>query len=153
MYDADLAEVYEALLVDGQGKDYSAEARALTSLVRSRAPHAASLLDVACGTGAHLAHLRNSFDPVAGVEPSEPMRARAAVQLPGVPVYAGDMRTFDLGKTFDVVVCLFSSIGYVDGVDELERAVARMAAHLNPGGVLVLEPWFTPERWRDGYAR
>ncbi len=152
MYDAEVAGIYESHYVEGQGKDYAAEAEGLTALVRSRAPRAASLLDVACGTGAHLAHLRRDFLRVAGVELSAPMREMAVARLPEVPVHAGDMRTFDLGATFDAVVCLFSSIGYLDGVDELRQAVARMAAHLAPGGVLVIEPWFTPEQWRDGHV-
>jgi hypothetical protein len=25
-----------------------------------------------------------------------------------------------------------------------------MAAHLQPGGILLLEPWFTPQEWRSG---
>ena len=28
-----------------------------------------------------------------------------------------------------------------------------MAAHLVPGGVLVVEPWFEPDRWRTGTVR
>ena len=56
------------------------------------------------------------------------------------------MRSFDLGRRFDVVTCLFSSIGYALTLDGLERAVAAMARHLEPGGVLLVEPWLTPER-------
>lgn len=151
MYGAEVAEVYEDFYVAGQGKDYAAEARRLTTLVRRHRPAADSLLDVACGTGAHLAHLRQAFSRVAGVELSDHMRQVATRRLPGVPVYAGDMRDFDLGESFDVVTCLFSSIGYVDDLAQLHAAVARMAAHLRPGGVLVVEPWFTPDQWRDGH--
>jgi hypothetical protein len=61
------------------------------------------------------------------------------------------MRSFDLGRRFDVVCCLFSSIGYLSSVTELNAAVVRMAAHLAPGGLLMVEPWLTPEVWRDGY--
>ncbi|MFS8521446.1 MAG: class I SAM-dependent methyltransferase [Micromonosporaceae bacterium] len=151
MYGADVAEVYEDLYVAGQGKDYAAEAGRVTELVRRHRPAADSLLDVACGTGAHLAHLRHTFSRVAGVELSEPMRQVALRRLPDVPVYAGDMRDFDLGESFDAVTCLFSSIGYVADLAQLHAAVARMAAHLRPGGVLVIEPWFTPDAWRDGH--
>jgi SAM-dependent methyltransferase len=152
VYGDEVAEVYDAVYVDGQGKDYAAEAAALVALVRQHVPAAASLLDVACGTGAHLAHLRHAFSRVAGVELSGAMRRLAAERLPGVPVHAGDMRMFRLNETFDVVTCLFSSIGYVEGVDELGQVVARMADHLNPGGMLVIEPWFTPEQWREGHV-
>lgn len=150
-YEQDLADVYDTIYRHGQVKDYPAEAAELTALIRTRNPRAASLLDVACGTGAHLAHLRNSFDPVAGVELSDAMRRIATARLPEVPIHHGDMREFALGVRFDAVTCLFSAIGYVRGDDELRAAVGRMAAHLNPGGVLVIEPWFTPDQWLDGH--
>ena len=57
------------------------------------------------------------------------------------------MSSFSLGRAFDVVTCLFSSIGYVGTVERLNGAVATMATHLNPGGVLIVEPWLTPEVW------
>src|SRR5256714_13760464 len=56
------------------------------------------------------------------------------------------MRKFDLGRRFDAVMCLFSGIGYVRDADELSRAVAAMARHLEPGGVLIVEPWLSPDR-------
>ena len=47
---------------------------------------------------------------------------------------------------FDVITCLFSALGYLPDEDGLRQAVARMAAHLRPGGLVVLEPSLTPER-------
>ena len=52
-----------------------------------------------------------------------------------------DMTSFDLGRRFDVVTCLFSSIGYVGTAERLDQAIATMAAHLEPGGTLIVEPW------------
>ena len=57
------------------------------------------------------------------------------------------MTAFSLGRRFDAVTCLFSSIGYVGTVERLREAIAAMAAHLNPGGVLIVEPWLTPDVW------
>lgn len=152
MYGAELAEIYDAIYIHGKAKDYAADVTAIAELIHARSPQADSLLDVACGTGAHLTHFRNEFARVAGVELSEPMRRAARAKLPGVPIHAGDMRTFDLGVGFDAVTCLFSSIGYLRGVRELETAAGRLAAHLQPGGVLIVEPWFTPGQWRDGHV-
>jgi hypothetical protein len=42
------------------------------------------------------------------------------------------------------VTCLFSSIGYMQTSRDLHLAVAAMTAHLQPGGVLVVEPWLWP---------
>jgi hypothetical protein len=55
---------------------------------------------------------------------------------------------FDLGGLYDVVTCLFSAIGIVKTFERLERAIACMVRHVRPGGVLIIEPWFTPEQWR-----
>src|SRR5262245_54305782 len=107
MYDERVAEIYD--LIYGVRKDYPAEAVELTAIIRERAPLARSLLDVACGTGEHLRFLREHFDTAEGLELAAPMRAVAAAKLPEVTVHAGDMRDFQLGRTFDAVVCLFSA--------------------------------------------
>ncbi|HZQ81627.1 MAG TPA: class I SAM-dependent methyltransferase [Gaiellaceae bacterium] len=127
-------------------KDYAAESAALVQLIRARNPDARTLLDVACGTGKHLDHLRQEFD-VMGVDLDEGLLAVARERLPGVPLEQGDMRTLDLGRRFDAVTCLFSAIGFLGGVDELEAAARSLAAHLEPGGVLLVEPWLTPDVW------
>jgi dTDP-3-amino-3,6-dideoxy-alpha-D-glucopyranose N,N-dimethyltransferase/dTDP-3-amino-3,4,6-trideoxy-alpha-D-glucopyranose N,N-dimethyltransferase/N-methyltransferase len=55
----------------------------------------------------------------------------------------------DLGRRFDGVVCMYSVVGYMLTTDDLDRAVAAMARHLEADGVLVVEPWFSVERWLD----
>ena len=150
MYGERLAEVYDLIYGEGIGKDYAAEAAALTALVRERNPGAASVLDVACGTGEHLVHLREHFEHVEGLELSEPMRDLAVAKLPDIAIHPGDMREFHLGRTFDAALCLFSAIGYLGSTAELHAALACMAEHLSPGGVLIVEPWFQPDQWRDG---
>jgi hypothetical protein len=67
-----------------------------------------------------------------------------------ITFHHGDMRTCDLGRTFDVVTCLFSSIGFVRDLDGLAAAARRLAAHVAPRGILLVEPWITPENWRPG---
>jgi SAM-dependent methyltransferase len=122
----------------------------LTTLIRERNPGAASLLDVACGTGKHLELLRATFADVAGVDLDDGLLAVAHERLPDVPLTRGDMRTFDLGRTRDVVTCLFSSVGYLRDDEELAAAIGRMAAHLSPGGLLVVDGWIRPDAWWPG---
>jgi SAM-dependent methyltransferase len=137
------AHLYDAIY---HWKDYTAEAASIHELVQARKPGAATLLDVACGTGAHLAELARWYRCV-GVDVDPKLLALAQERLPAeVELREADMRDFDLGRRFDAVTCLFSSIGYLDGVDELACAVGSMARHLEPGGVLVVEPWLSPER-------
>jgi SAM-dependent methyltransferase len=149
MYDDGMANIYDAIYA-ATGKDYAVEAAELAELIRQHAPAATTVLDVACGTGEHLRHLRSIFPDIEGVELSEPMRAIAVAKVPGVPIHAGDMRTFALGRSFDAVLCLFSAIGYMRDTAELDAAIERLVAHLVPGGVLIVEPWLTPEQYLDG---
>jgi len=140
------AHVYD-LLYEHAGKDYEAEATALHALIQRRSPGAASLLDVACGTGGHLVHLRRWYD-VVGVDVDPGMLDEARRRLPDERFVEGDMRDFSLGRTFDAVCCLFSSIGYMGSVQELNQAVATMVFHCAPGGVFVMDGWVRPEAWR-----
>jgi SAM-dependent methyltransferase len=142
------APLYD-LIYEAAGKDYAAESEVLRALIEEQNPGARTLLDVACGTGRHLSYLREHFE-VTGVDVQPEMLALAAAQLPGVPLAEADMRTLALGHSFDAVICLFSSIGYMRGSEELNTAIRAMAAHLNPGGVLVVDGWVRPDRWLEG---
>ena len=139
------AHVYD-LLYESAGKDYEAEADALHTLIQQRAPGAAALLDVACGTGGHLVHLQRWYD-VAGVDIDPGMLDEARRRLPGVTLVQGDMRTFRVDGTCDAVTCLFSSVGYLRSERDLHEAVSTMASHLRPGGVFVMDGWIRPEAW------
>lgn len=131
-------------------KDYSAEADTLTAIIyQYRRSLGNRLLDVACGTGLHLSYLKQHFQ-VEGLDLDEQLLAIARQRNPEVPLHHADMTDFNLGRTFDVVTCLFSAIGYVKTLENLSRAVQCMAQTLVPGGVLLIEPWFTPETWRPG---
>lgn len=150
MYDQ-LAPYYDRIY---SWKDYEAEARQLLRIIRRALGHPGStLLDVGCGTGRHLEQFRHEF-AVAGVDVSGPMLSVARRRLGrGVPLTQGDMRTFDLGRRFDVVVCLFSAIGYMPRKTDRDRAIANIFRHVEPGGVALIEGWVRPSRWRgDGIS-
>jgi SAM-dependent methyltransferase len=130
-------------------KDYAAASARVDALIAEHAPGARRLLDVGCGTGRHLEHLRERYE-VEGLDLDPGMVALARERLPGVPVHVADMTAFRLPEPFDVVTCLFSAIAYVRTAPAMAAAVARMAEHLRPGGLLLVEPWFTPEAfWTD----
>src|SRR4029079_13550723 len=127
-------------------KDYAGEAATLERIVRARNPDAKSLLDVACGTGKHLEHLRATFT-CEGTDIDEGLLGIARQLVPDVPVRQADMRDFDLGRQFDVITCLFSAIGFVGTLDALAASARTFARHLTPGGLALVEPWLTPDAW------
>lgn len=131
--------------------DAKAEAESLLHLIQQRRPGARDLLDVACGTGRHLAHLRQYY-AVAGVDLEPAMLREARRKLPGVPLTRADVLELDLKRRFDVVTCLFSSLAYVRTRQRLRRAIRRLARHVRPGGLLVVDGWIRPEQWQSGYS-
>ncbi|MEW2400550.1 class I SAM-dependent methyltransferase [Streptomyces sp. NPDC046862] len=150
VYGAEFAEIYD-LVYAARGKDYATECAEVVRQVRARRPDASSLLDLACGTGAHLALLREEFETVEGLELSEPMLAKARAAVPGTTVHHGDIRDFRLGRTYDAVICMFSSVGYVGSAENLDATLRSVARHLDPGGVVLLEPWYFPEAFTPEY--
>lgn len=141
------AQFYDAIYA---AKDYRRETDTLRALIaRHQRSVGNSLLDVACGTGRHLEFLRDTY-AVMGVDLEPGLLDLARQRCPGVEFYEADMLDFDLGELFDVITCLFSAIGYVRTANRLRQAVSTMARHLKPGGLLVIEPWFSPETWHPG---
>lgn len=143
------AETYD--LVYGDVIDYEATASQLTELIRARRPAACTLLEAACGTGAVLMPLQAEFE-VQGFDLSEDMLRVARAKLPDIDLRQGDMRDFEWGSRYDAVICMFSSIGYMTDSVSLEAAYGRFAAHLVPGGVVIVEGWLEPAAYIVGHV-
>ena len=142
-----LAAIYDVVY---QWKDYRAECEKLHRLIikYKRSP-GKSLLDVACGTGEHLKYLRRYYE-VTGMDLSPAMLKLARRKLPGVALARGDMLSFHLRRKFDLILCLFSSIAYLQNYAKLRQALRNFSRHLESGGVLLLEPFVAKERFALG---
>jgi ubiquinone/menaquinone biosynthesis C-methylase UbiE len=143
----ELAKYYDRIY---HWKDYQREARTLKRLIRRyKRSSGNSLLDVACGTGNHIKYLRTDFN-CTGVDSSEQMLAVARRNVRGTRFMRGKMTDFKIRKQFDVILCLFSSIGYLKSRREIQRTFFNFSKHLKKGGVLIVEPWLRKSEWRDG---
>ena len=127
-------------------KKYADEAAKICELIRREHPGARSILDVACGTAEHAKLLSSDF-AVDGIDLEPQFVEIARGKVPKGSFHVADMRQFDLGKKYDVVQCLFSSIGYLTNGDDVVRALECFARHLAPGGIIIVEPWITPVKW------
>jgi ubiquinone/menaquinone biosynthesis C-methylase UbiE len=143
------AQYYDEIYAS-MDKDYVAEVSKLQKFIQvyKQSP-GDSLLDVACGTGSH-ADLLSKHYQVEALDLDPKMLAVAKKKHPKIRFHHGDMVDFDLERQFDIIVCLFSSIGYVKTKTRLRKAIKNMGRHLLPAGVLFIEPWFTPEQWHPG---
>ena len=142
----DSPELYDAIY---HFKNYARECDRLRSLIDEVVPGARTILDVACGTGEHAKFLKHHY-AVDGIDINESYLHAARMKNPSGNYIRADMMDFSLGRTYDVVTCLFSAIGIVRTFERLERAIACMARHVRPGGALIIEPWFTPTQWHSG---
>ena len=140
------ARFYDALY---QFKDYRKAVQILHQLIQENKPGALTLLDVACGTGKHIEYLRDHY-AVEGLDINPELLEIARERCPGNTFHQQDMTNIDLGKKFDVVACLFSSIGYVQTKERLQESIRAMAMHLQPGGLLIVEPWIFPDKYWNG---
>jgi SAM-dependent methyltransferase len=141
------AQFYDVVYSD---KDYSGEVLRLKAFIAEHKRSAGNtLLDVGCGTGGHIPYLRDDF-VCEGLDLDPELLAIARERHPGIAFHEGDMVDFDLGRQFDVVTSLFSAIAYVREAPKLDQAIATLARHVLPGGVLVVEPFFSPDAWMLG---
>jgi SAM-dependent methyltransferase len=140
-------------LIYSSFKDYSAEARRVADVLRGARPNCRTLLDVACGTAEHAKLLGkvHGFD-IEGLDLDPAFLEIARAKYPEGRFYQADMIDFHLGRTYDAVVCLFSSIAYVRTLTRLRQALACFREHLADGGIVVVEPFFTPDAMRPGHT-
>jgi SAM-dependent methyltransferase len=140
-YDA----IYEAM------KDYAAEAEWLRHLLEHYAQRPVrDLLDMACGTGLHDQYLKDHYH-VEGADLSPSQLEIARRRCPDLVFHEADMTNFDLARDYDAVTCLFSAIGHVITEENLRAAARAMAAHVRPGGLVVIEPFIDPSDFRPGH--
>ncbi len=102
-----------------------------------------SILELGCGSGTLASHFPADLH-LALNDLSEEMLSVAAERNPGARLHRGDFRTLRLTRTFDAVL-IHDALMYITSEDDLLATLQTAAAHLDPGGVLVLMPDFIEE--------
>jgi SAM-dependent methyltransferase len=140
------ADVYDLLYA---GKDYQTECDFVESMASVHGVRSGrTLLDIGCGTAAHLLPLAKRGWDVVGVDLSASMLARARRKTAAaglqIDLRQGDIRHLKLDKRFDVVTCMFAVLGYITDTRGIASVFAGVRAHLNRGGVFVMDAWYGP---------
>jgi SAM-dependent methyltransferase len=118
-----------------------------------------SVLELGSGWGRLLGPLVEVGCAVTGVEVDAGMRGEAQAHLATwapakrakVELLAGDMRTLELGRTFDRVLVPYCGLYCLADDAEVVAVLKRLAAHLNPDGLLVFDGYHIPDpEWIEG---
>jgi ubiquinone/menaquinone biosynthesis C-methylase UbiE len=138
------AEYYDILHAD---KDYAGEVKKLNQLIsRYKKSKGNALLDVGCGTGRHISYFKDKFS-CTGIDLNEAMLKVARKKVKGAIFKQADMTEFQLPKKFDAVTCLYCTIAYSLDIKTLKKTLINFVDHLKPGGIVIIEPYFTAETY------
>jgi SAM-dependent methyltransferase len=118
--------------------DYERFIQIIEKAIREYLPDPQSLLELACGTGNILQHFVNQYE-VSGLDISASMLEQAKKKLPGVPLYEMNMANFNLGRKFDVIVCMYDSINHLLKYEDWIMTFKCVRNHLNPGSVFIFD--------------
>lgn len=143
------ANFYDAIYA-ARGKDYEKETQYLVALIQAHKRSTGNrLLDIACGTGGHALYFQKYFH-TEGLDLDPELLLLARQKTPNIVYHQGNMVDFALGRSYDVINCIASAIGYVKTLDHLQATLQNMQHHTAPGGLIIIEPWLSPQAFIPG---
>ncbi len=127
-------QLYDLLFPPGEyARFYAEEAR------RAGGP----VLELACGTGRLTLPLARDGHEGVGLDASRTMlrttQARADAEDLGVTVVQADMRAFDLGRRFPLVILCCNSLAHLTTNEDVKAGLACVLHHLAPGGLFAFD--------------
>ncbi len=135
-----LAGIYDDVM---SHVDYKQWARYIQKMILKWCPEATKILDISCGTGSLLAKFDSNRYRLFGFDLSynmvmEAERKIRALQLP-VSLWCGNMKSFRLKNSVDVVVCLYDSINYLMNFEGWSRCFDCVFESLNDRGIFIFD--------------
>jgi SAM-dependent methyltransferase len=125
----------EAIWQDLEWGSYDVDLALWLELAEGRS----AVLDLGCGTGRVAMSLAAAGHTTTGLD-AEPalvdeLRRRAGDCGLRIVAVTGDIRDFDLGHQFDLVLAPMQLLQLLQGAQERQAALARIRDHLLPGGL------------------
>lgn len=128
----------------------------LRALAPAEPDRGSRVIDFGCGDGRALQVLWQHGYDVLGIDLSQPMLSRAAhrcegERIPSRLVRANLVQLDGIGEAIAAhAICLFSTIGMIQGQLNRRRFLSHAARLVKPGGTLVLHVHNRNDAWRDG---
>ncbi|MGG4144239.1 methyltransferase domain-containing protein [Paenibacillus algorifonticola] len=99
-----------------------------------------SILDIGCGTGRDLADFSKHYPDCVGFDAAQSMVSYAKKKNPELNVFTGDMRSFRLSRTFDVICALGGCMNFALSNEDLDATFKTYQSHAHKGSLLLLQP-------------
>lgn len=112
---------------------------ALLQWLRLNGVHAASALDLGCGTGVLCETLHDAGIDTLGVDLSQEMIAVARNRAPELDYRVADMVSFETDRAFDLVTCTGDALNHVTDLRNIRRVFQNVHHALAPGGLYVFD--------------
>jgi len=130
--------------------DYEPEAAMMRQAIEDHLGDASpSVLELGCGGGHSMVHLKQWCDEVVGVDLSSAMIDLARRLNPECEHHVADMRSVRLSRTVDVVL-IHDAIDYMTTADDVAATLDTAAAHLDAEGLLIVCPTYLAETFTPG---
>jgi ubiquinone/menaquinone biosynthesis C-methylase UbiE len=139
------AEMYDIAVPDWEGEidfylDYAQKAK----------ERGQSVLEIACGTGRITLRLARAGINIVGLDLDEEMLKIADQKSEGVPNVGwvrGDMRSFDIGQKFGLIISPGHSYQFMCTPEDQVQALEEFKRHLTPDGTLILHVDHQDMQW------
>jgi SAM-dependent methyltransferase len=126
-------------------EEYAEEARFFLAVFEERKlPITAALLELGAGGGHNAFHMKSRFAEVVLTDQSAAMLAASRTLNPDCKHFQGEMRTLNLGRTFDAVF-VHDAVDYMCTRNDLAALLRNVAKHCRSGGWALLVPDHTAE--------
>src|SRR5215475_7863863 len=110
------------------------------------------VLDIACGTGPHLARLADRGYDMVGLDLSSSnikfLRERLTAKQQAADLIVGDMTDFRLPAPVDAAICMQDSQGHLLTNEQLVAHLKAVARAVRPGGLYVFDRYMVSS-WTD----
>ncbi len=133
-----LAEIYDCVM---RGVPYKKWARYIVNLIRRFCPDAKRIFEIACGTGTLLSILKKYGFIVDAMDSSIAMISKAREKLKGEDVrfFIADMSNFKVDEKYDVALCLYDSVNYLDSIEKFDGLFKSVESLLYDHGVFIFD--------------
>jgi SAM-dependent methyltransferase len=119
-------------------EDYASEASEFLRVLEAAHPSAKTMLELGSGGGHNAFHMKHRYALTLSDLSEEMLRVSRKLN-PACEHVEGDMRSLDLGRTFDIVF-VHDAVDYMLTEEDLRRAMAIAFRHCRPGGVALFVP-------------